>query len=382
MDFSEDREDLFKKAGFGNYEQFLKEINAVATALEKDFKDDTLFKEFQEKLKKITGPFCIKNDEDLYNVLGKPVEMKENYDQGAFKGPRFQLVVRKLNEGVTSCLGWTPSRIDVNPNVPRKLSPGMSDTSSCVSSSSPSSSGTWEEYNDFLNKYYKDHIPYYINNGIVLDFLTFYFRKKCLLLIKDLKRNIILLQLISEKINKGSNIYNYELLKHVINSQIELLRICESDKEVMPPPPPPKINPPSKPQGRKCIVIKLKQPIRVVYLELLSGLRSLLGLDGSTPKLRTLELEKQFPGLNIFDGNSYTKLANSIAYGNKKYPSDASLEAHTGVAKYYMNKIKDCATELGIDINDPNLNQQIGKIICSRDKKLEEYRQIKVEVDC
>ena len=43
--------DKFEEAGFTDYNTFKKEINAVATALLKDFKDDKLFKSLEIKLK-------------------------------------------------------------------------------------------------------------------------------------------------------------------------------------------------------------------------------------------------------------------------------------------------------------------------------------------
>jgi hypothetical protein len=384
------KEDLFKKAGFTDYKGFLDDLSYVAQNLV----DELRFNEFKRKLESIDS-ICIKDENSLLVKFGSPPEMKIDIDMGGFDNQPFKDLVKKLNADKVSCTVIAPDKIEVNPGSfslrTGKLTVGSTTSANAdflkESSTRPQ---TWQSNEDFLNNYYNDSVYFLANKGIKLDFLNFYTSIFCQLLINDIKRNIQLLNIVSNKIHIKDNKYNYYLLKNIINIQFQTLDDCDPNlPPFLPPQIPDDVPPPNPPKGKKCLVIQLKQPIKQVFFELMNGLLTTLGYNRNPPHLRTLELEREFTGglPELYKGNPYTKLSNGIRYGQTNNYRDASLDAHIGFAQYYMEKIKDVANFFGIDINDPQLMEKImGKIEVPIGTKnpynITSYRRVSVKIDC
>jgi hypothetical protein len=195
------KEDLFKKAGFTDYKGFLDDLSYVAQNLDNELR----FNQFKRKLESIDS-ICIKDENSLYMKFGNPPEMKIDIDFGGFDNQPFRDLVKKLNADKVSCTVIAPDKIEVNPGSfslrTGKLTVGSTTSANSdflkESSTRPQ---TWQSNEDFLNNYHNDSVYLLANNGIKLDFLNFYTFICCPLLINDIKRNIKLLNIVSNKVS-------------------------------------------------------------------------------------------------------------------------------------------------------------------------------------
>jgi len=229
--------DKFVEAGFKDYITFKKEINAVATALLKNFKDEKLFKEFEEKLNKISVGFCISDIHMLFTILGNPDDMRTDIKAGKFDNDKFRIVLQKLKEAKTFCPVWVDPGPDVNPlTATSGLGPGMtaSDSSSSSSSGKKKKGEPVDSVDDsilaekiIINM---DYSKVNITND-KLKKIYIYDGNWCEAIKSNLKELILLLQITTSKINAGLPNYSKValMIKLNINKLFVKLNTC-SDK--------------------------------------------------------------------------------------------------------------------------------------------------------